>query len=65
MAQNTLLVPWGAIKGKNLDVRTPEAMKKLILSKESVQRAIADLVKEKVDYYRGTLHLDTSEDKLY
>ena len=40
-------------------------MTKLILSKESVQRAIADLVKEKVDYYRGTLHLDTSEDKLY
>jgi len=40
-------------------------MCKLILSRDSVQEQMAKLVKVKLEYYRGTLHMDTSEDKVY
>jgi len=40
-------------------------MKKLILSRHEVKEAIAQLVKEKLEYNRGTLHIEVPEDKIY
>lgn len=37
----------------------------MLLSKESVKQAMAQLVKEKLAYYQGTLHQDVAEDKIY
>jgi len=40
-------------------------MKKLILSRHDVKEAMAQMVKEKIDYNKGTLHIEVSEDKIY
>jgi hypothetical protein len=37
-------------------VRTREELIKLILEKDVVKEEMAKLVKEKLSYYRGTLH---------
>lgn len=58
-------MPWSSIKGLPVRTRSRDDMCKLILSRDSVQLEIAKLVKVKLEYYRGTLHLDTSEDKVY
>lgn len=67
LMKNTLVsavMPWGK-RGQPVKMRPREEMKALILSKESVKQAIAALVKEKIEYYRGTLFLDADEDKIY
>jgi len=40
-------------------------MQRMILNKESVKQAMADIVKEKLSYYRGTLQMDADENKIY
>lgn len=40
-------------------------MRRIILSRADVKEAIAQLVKEKLDYNRGTLHIDVPEDNVY
>lgn len=40
-------------------------MTKLLLANHSVKEEMAALVKEKLAYYRGTLHQDVEEDKVY
>ena len=57
-------LPWSK-SGLPLQVKSQPEIKKLLLGKESVKQAIAQLVKEKLAYYQGTLHLDVAEDKVY
>ena len=40
-------------------------MQKLVLGKESVKEAMAAIVREKLEYYRGTLQMDADENKIY
>ena len=65
MIQHGSPMPWSSIKGLPIKTRSREDMCQLILSRDSVQAEIAKLVKVKLEYYRGTLHIDTSEDKVY
>jgi len=37
----------------------------LVLGKESVKEAMAAIVKEKLEYYRGTLQMEADENKIY
>lgn len=46
-------------------MRSKEEMTKLIMGKEWVKNEIAALVSQKLAYYRGQLHLDVTEDKVY
>lgn len=49
------LLPWSK-SGRPAAVRSREEMIKLILANHSVKEEMAALVKEKLLYYRGTLH---------
>ena len=40
-------------------------MTKLLLANHSVKEEMAALVKEKLAYYRGTVHQEIEEDKVY
>lgn len=40
-------------------------MRKIILSRSDVKEAIAQLVKEQLEYNRGTLHIEVPEDNVY
>jgi len=40
-------------------------MTRLILNNNNVKVEIAALVKSKLEHYRGQLHLDVTEDKVY
>jgi divalent metal cation (Fe/Co/Zn/Cd) transporter len=48
-----------------LQVRTREEIKRLILARDDVKEAIAFMVKEKLNYNIGTLHIEVPEDKIY
>lgn len=57
-------LPWskhGEMKG----IRPTEDMKQLLLSRDEVKAAMAQMVKEKLEYNRGTLHIEVPEDKVY
>ena len=58
------LLPWSKA-GQPAEVRGKEEMTKLIMSKEWVKKEMAALVAQKLAYYRGQLHLDVTEDKVY
>jgi hypothetical protein len=58
-------MPWSQIKGLPIKTRSREDMCRLILGRPTVQAEIAKLVAVKLEYYRGTLHIDTSEDKVF
>lgn len=58
------LLPW-SIQGQPAAVRSREEIANLILNKEVVKAEIAALVQKKLEYYRGKLHLDVTEDKVY
>lgn len=40
-------------------------MQRLILNKESVKEAMAGIVRDKIQYYRGTLQMDVDESSIY
>lgn len=58
------LLPW-SITGQPAQVRTRSEITQIILNKDVVKKEIADLVKKKLNRYRGELHLDVTEDKVY
>ena len=59
-------LPWNQRKGAAVArPRSCDEMRKIILGKDSVKEAIADIVKEKLLYYRNTLQLDMDENKIY
>ena len=51
--------------GKRLKIKSRDEIRQIILSKESVKQAMAAKVKVKLDYYRGTMHLNIDEDAVY
>lgn len=55
----------GSNFGKAKDIRPFDEMQKLVLGKESVKEAMAEIVKEKLSYYRGTLQMEADENKIY
>lgn len=57
-------LPWSK-QGKPLPVRDNDEMKKLLLSRHQVKEAMAQLVRDKLEYNRGTLHIEVPEDKVY
>jgi glycerol-3-phosphate O-acyltransferase len=46
-------------------VRSREEMTSLIMANNTVKQEIAALVKSKLEHYRGQLHIDVTEDKVY
>ena len=50
-------LPYWYSRGKPLKVRTPEEMKRMILSSEQVKRAMALLVSERAKAYEGHLQV--------
>ncbi len=58
------LLPWSS-QGQPAQVRSREEMTKLIMANNTVKAEIAALVKSKLEHYRGQLHLDVTEDKVY
>jgi len=58
------LLPWNK-QGLPLNVRTQDDMKRIILGNSAVKEAIANLVKDKLAYNRGTLMIEVPEDKIY
>ena len=40
-------------------------MQRLVLNKESVKEAMAAIVRDKIQYYRGTLQMDVDESSIY
>lgn len=57
-------LPWSK-QGLMTGVRPTEEMRRLILSQTSVKEAMAAMVKQRLDYNRGTLHIEVPEDKVY
>jgi glycerol-3-phosphate O-acyltransferase len=58
------LLPWNK-QGLPLDVRTRDEMTRIILGATSVKEAIANLVKDKIAYNRGTLMIEVPEENIY
>lgn len=57
-------LPW-AQQGKTIKVRSRAELSRMILGKESVKKELALVVKKKLDYYKGTLHINKDEDSVY
>lgn len=58
------LLPW-SVTGQPAQARSRDDMTRLILSQDTVKKEMALLVKQKLEYYKGELHLDVTEDKVY
>jgi len=67
MNQQNTMVGWlPYVKtGRPIRGRNHPDMIKMILNKESVKEEMASLVSKRLEYYRGTMHLDTTEDQVY
>lgn len=46
-------------------MRPADELKKIILNRPSVKEAMAQMVRERLEYNRGTLHIEVPEDKVY
>lgn len=57
-------LPWSK-QGIVSNVRSLDEMKRIILNRPSVKEAMAFMVKQKLEYNRGTLHIEVPEDKVY
>jgi hypothetical protein len=57
-------LPWHK-QGIISNVRAADELRKIILNRPSVKEAMAQMVKERLEYNRGTLHIEVPEDKVY
>lgn len=57
-------LPWHK-QGIISNVRAAGELRKIILNRPSVKEAMAQMVKERLEYNRGTLHIEVPEDKVY
>lgn len=57
-------LPWSK-QGIVSSVRTREEMTRLILARPSVKEAMAQMVKQRLEYNTGTLRIEVPEDKVY
>ena len=55
MENSRSILPWKSPGRALLNVKSPDEMKKIILSTSSVKEAMATIVSEKIKFYQGTL----------
>lgn len=58
-------MPWLYKRGKEVQTRTPEDIRRLVLGAEEVREVIAQTVRERTEKYKQHFQLLPNEDKIY